>query len=166
MLCGTVEVDETWVGPRDRRPGDPDLWQENKAPVDALIVRGGNMQPRVYGEVTKDNLREAIDSTVKKDAVIMTDEYPAYRDIAGDYAGHETVNHSADEYVRGNAHVNTCESFFALLKRGIHGTFPHCGKQHLHRHADEFAYRWNYRKVSDAERTEAALRQAPGKRLV
>lgn len=166
MLGGTVEVDETWVGPRRRRPNGPNRWQDNKTPVVALIERGGNMRTQVYGKVTKDNLRQAIDSTVKKDAVLMTDENQAYKNITGDYAGHETVNHSADEYVRGNAHVNTAESFFALLKRGIHGTFHHCGKQHLHRYADEFAYRWNYRKVSDAERTEAALRQAPGKRLM
>jgi hypothetical protein len=65
-----------------------------------------------------------------------------------------------------SVHCNTAESFFALLKRGLYGTFHHCGKQHLQRYCDEFSFRWDHRKATDHQRTEAALRAAPGKRLL
>lgn len=79
--------------------------------------------------------------------------------------GHHTVNHGQGEYERDGAHVNTAESYFALLKRGVYGSFHHVSKKHLHRYCDEFSFRWNYRKATDGERTLAALRGAEGKRL-
>jgi len=76
------------------------------------------------------------------------------------------VNHSKDEYVgRDGQHVNTAESFFSLLKRGVYGTFHSVSEQHLQRYADEFAFRWNYRKADDFARANAVLRNAAGKRL-
>lgn len=63
-------------------------------------------------------------------------------------------------------HVNTAEAFFALPKRGIHGTFHHVSKRHLGRYADESSFRWNHRKVKDGVRTVAALKATEGKRLV
>ncbi len=74
--------------------------------------------------------------------------------------------HGKGEYARGTAHVNTAESFFSLLKRGVYGTFHHVSKRHLHRYATEFEFRWNHRKVKDGVRTVAALRATEGKRLV
>jgi len=75
------------------------------------------------------------------------------------------VRHAVREYARGNVHVNTAESFFALLKRGLVGTFHAVSKRHLHRYVNEFAFRWNHRRVEDGERTVAAIRGAVGKRL-
>jgi hypothetical protein len=63
------------------------------------------------------------------------------------------------------AHVNTCESFFSLLKRGVYGAWHHVSKEHLAKYANEFAFRWNQRKVSDGERTVEALKATPGKRM-
>jgi hypothetical protein len=97
---------------------------------------------------------------------LMTDEAPAYKSVGKEFSGHGSVNHSADEYVRGMFwHTNTAESFFALLKRGVFGSFHSVSEQHLQRYADEFAFRFNYRKVTDAERTDAVLRAIGGKRL-
>jgi hypothetical protein len=97
----------------------------------------------------------------------MTDEFSSYRGLGREFkGGHETVNHGDKEYVRGDVHVNTAESFFALLKRGVHGTFHHVSKQHLHRYCDEFGFRWDHRKATDGERTVAAIRQAGGKLLL
>jgi len=97
---------------------------------------------------------------------IMTNESPAYHGLGFSFAGgHQTVTHSKGEYVRGEVHINTAESLFALLKRGVHGTFPHVSKHHLHRYCDEFGFRWDHRKVTDGERTVAAIRQTAGKRL-
>jgi ISXO2-like transposase domain len=69
------------------------------------------------------------------------------------------------EYLRGDVTTNSAESYFALLKRGVHGTFHHISKEHLHRYCTEFAFRWTNRKTTDAERTTAALRKVVGKRL-
>ena len=79
---------------------------------------------------------------------------------------HETVNHSRKEYVRGDAHTNTVEGFFALLKRGIVGSFHSVSRQHLGRYVDEFAYRYDRRKMTDGDRTVAAIKASEGKRLI
>jgi hypothetical protein len=76
------------------------------------------------------------------------------------------VNHGNGEYTRGDAYTNFVESYFALLKRGVHGIFHHVSKTHLHRYCDEFSFRWNYRKVDDGERMIEAVRGATGKRLM
>jgi hypothetical protein len=63
------------------------------------------------------------------------------------------------------SHINTCESFFSLIKRGVYGAFHHVSKEHLHRYCDEFSFRWNTRKLTDGERMETALGMMEGKRL-
>ena len=77
----------------------------------------------------------------------MSDESNVYIGVGRDFAGHSSVNHSADEYVRlgGFAHVNAAESFFSILKRGVYGTFHSVSEQHLQRYVNEFAFRWNHR---------------------
>jgi len=69
-------------------------------------------------------------------------------------------------YVRGDIYTNTAESFFALIKRGVYGTFHAVSKKHLHRYISEFEFRWNHRKIDDGERTVAAIKSAEGKRLM
>ena len=96
---------------------------------------------------------------------MMTDESAIYPTIGREFAGHDTVRHGTFEYVRGEVHVNTAESFFALLKRGLIGTFHAVSKRHLHRYVNEFAFRWNHRRADDGERTAAAIRGADGKRM-
>ncbi len=88
-----------------------------------------------------------------------------YKQTGKLYASHEAVNHSKYEYVRGEAYTNTVESYFALLKRGLIGTFHHVGEQHLFRYMHEFDFRYNNRKVEDAERSDNALKGISGKRL-
>lgn len=96
----------------------------------------------------------------------MTDEWRSYRGIGAEFeGGHEVVLHSAGEYARGDANTNTVESYFALLKRGVMGSFHHISKQHLDRYCDEFSFRWDHRSVTDSDRALAAIRQAEGKRL-
>lgn len=95
----------------------------------------------------------------------MTDEFPSYRGLDREFARHRTVNHSVGEYVRDGAYTNTVESFFSLLKRGIVGAYHHVSKEHLHRYLAEFDFRFTARRMSDGERTMAAIRGAAGKRL-
>jgi transposase-like protein len=175
-LKGIVECDETYVGGKPRK-GERDALGNLvkhkrglgtlKTPVIALIERDGRARTRVVQEhVTANTLKSAIRENVNQQATIMTDELALYAGIGSEFAGgHQTVNHSKGEYARGSAHINTGESFFALLKRGVHGTFHHVSEKHLSRYCDEFSFRWNYRKVEDGERATAAIRGAEGKRL-
>ena len=100
-------------------------------------------------------------------AKIVTDELGSYSGIGEAFTGgHSTVNHSAKIYVNiDGEHVNTAESFNALLKRGHYGIFHQLSKKHLHRYCSEFEFRWNHRKVTDGERMIAAIKGVVGKRL-
>ena len=98
----------------------------------------------------------------------MTDDSAVYGPIGKDFASHVTVNHSAGEYTRtgGFHHTNTVESHFALLKRGVYGTFHNLSEAHLGRYLVEFDFRANTRHLTDAERSDAILTGAKGKRLM
>jgi transposase-like protein len=138
-----------------------------KTPVVAIIERQGNIKVRPVANVTGKTLRKALDEVVDKSARLCTDDLHAYRKIGREFAGgHGRVRHNILEYVSGEDHVNTCESFFALFKRGLHGTFHAVSKKHLHRYCSEFEFRWKTRKLNDGERLTAAIRKADGKRLM
>jgi len=111
------------------------------------------------------NLKRSIQEHVSTDAKLMTDELAAYKKIGKNFSDHQTVNHSKKEYARGEAGTNTVEGYFSLLKRGLTGTYHHVSPRHLHRYLDEFNFRYNARKDSDAERAFLALTKAEGKRL-
>ena len=99
----------------------------------------------------------------------MTDEAPTYKRVGKEFAGHGTVNHSIEEYVRGHFwHTNTVENYFSIMKRGITGTYFHVSPAHLKRYLAEFDFRYNERAalgVDDTERTDRAIKGAEGKRL-
>jgi transposase-like protein len=170
MLKGHVEADETYVGGKPRpgnNAGRKSGRGTSKTPVMVLVERDGKAHARVIKRVDARTLKGAIRELVHRDSMIFTDEWAAYRGIGKEYRwGHHTVNHSKGEYYRGGAHTNTAESYFALLKRGVTGSFHHVSKKHLHRYCEEFSFRWNYRKSDDGSRTIAAIEGAAGKRLM
>jgi hypothetical protein len=91
----------------------------------------------------------------------MTDERHTYEAIGRHLASHGTVNHGAEEYVRGEAHVNSAEGFFSIFKRGMTGVYQHCSEAHLHRYLAEFDFRYSNRVklgIDDTERTRRALK--------
>lgn len=141
MLQGTVEVDETYIGGKSRQ-GIRGRGSERKTPVLALVERNGKMRSRPVERVTAEELKGAIRDTVHPSARIVTDDLASYKGLGDEYeGGHGIVRHSAGEYVQGDAHTNTAESYFALLKRGVHGAFHDVSKHHLHRYCDEFEFR-------------------------
>jgi transposase-like protein len=166
LLKGAVEVDETFVGGKGRLCSK----YRRQTPVVALVERGGAMQARVVSNVTQHNLGRVLNECVSKDADVHTDEHSAYRQPLKDWKSHSTVVHSRGEYIRRNADgtvsgINHCESFFSLLKRGVYGSWHHVSREHLPKYANEFAFRWNTRGLTDGERMESALGMVTGKRL-
>lgn len=169
LLKGVVEVDETYIGGRPRKNGDKNKRGRGtkKTPVVALVERNGKMVSNPVKDVTAKTLKSAIREAVDKEARIMTDEWDAYHGIGEEFkGGHGVIRHSEGQYVNGDISTNTAEAFFALLKRGVHGTFHHISKKHLSRYCNEFSFRWDNRKVSDGERTENAIKGFVGKRLL
>jgi transposase-like protein len=166
LLKGVVEVDETFVGGK----GFLCTRGRRHTPVMALVERGGSMQARVVSNVTQKNLGQVLHECVSKDAIVNTDELPAYRKPLKEWAGHSAVVHSRREYSRRNpdgtvSGINHCESFFSLLKRGVYGAWHHVSREHLPKYANEFAFRWNTRGQTDGERMETAIGMVTGKRL-
>jgi len=167
-MTGTVEVDEAYIGGRPRA-GEYDKRLSpvaNKTPVVAMVQRNGSVRAMVMPTVNAKNLGKAIRENIDPSARLMTDEAPYYKKVGKEYADHQSVNHSAHEYARGDATTNTVEGFFSILKRGINGTFHAVSKKHLHRYVSEFEHRYNTRKLTDGERIVATIRKAEGKRLI
>ncbi len=167
-LSGIVEVDETYVGGKPRIRGKNKRGRgTKKTPVLVMVERDGVARTRVIADVTGPTLKTAIRDNVYRWSTIMTDDNRSYNGIGKEYVGgHQTTNHSRREYARGNVHSNTAESFFAILKRGVYGTFHAVSKKHLHRYVNEFEFRWNTRKIDDGKRLKAAIKGADGKRLM
>ena len=168
-LKGTVEVDETYIGGKPRKTENNNHKRgrgTDKAPVMVLVERNGRSVSRPVENVTGETLKSAIRETVHKKSVIMTDEWKSYRGIGKDFeGGHYVVNHGEGIYAVGIVNTNTAESYFAILKRGVHGTFHHVSKKHLFRYCDEFSFRWNHRRVNDGARVVRAIEGMEGKRM-
>lgn len=168
-----VEADETYVGGKDRnkhknkRQGRRGA--KGKEPVVVLVERDGSARSFHVPSVTAKTLRPIMQKHADPRSHLMSDEAPIYRTLAKHFEGrHTAVNHSAEEYVRmgGFAHSNTAESFFAILKRGVYGSFHAISEAHLHRYLAEFDWRYNARKVTDSERVAILLKATKGVRLM
>jgi transposase-like protein len=170
LLKGTVQVDEAYIGGKPRPGTGPHKRGRGtaKAPVMVLVEKDGRAHSRHVGRVDGSTVKAAIREMVDPSATIHTDELAVYNGIGEHFAGgHQSVNHAAGQYVGPNGETtNTAESYFALLKRGVIGTFHHVSKTHLPRYCDEFSFRWNGRKNSDAERRDETVVGAEGKRLM
>lgn len=169
----TIEADETFWGPKETVFKTGQGWvgvqgTGGKSKVMAVVERGGrarSMQTKVLSaDVAQKFLTENADTA----STLHTDEHRMYPKIGKKFAAHETVKHGMGEYARGSVTTNTVEGFFSVFKRGMKGTYQHCGEQHLQRYLAEFDFRYNNRKslgVDDVLRTETAVKGIVGKRL-
>jgi transposase-like protein len=161
-----VESDETFVG---RKPGTKvRRGHGHMNAVMALVERDGGVRSFHVPNVRAETLRAVLADHVSTNSRFMTDELKAYTEIGWNFASHETVKHSADEYVRGDVSTNTVEGFFSILKRGVYGTYQHISEAHLQRYLAEFDFRYSNREklgVNDVARASIALKGAKGKRL-
>jgi len=163
---GTVEVDETYFGKqaghiKGKRQGHMNA-------VLTLVERGGKSRTFHVDGTAISDLAPVIRENLSREAKLMTDTASWYTRLGKDYASHDTINHTQDEYVRGDVHTNTVEGFFSVFKRGMRGTYQHCAERHLHRYLSEFDFRYNTRTslgYSDLMRAEKAAEGIVGKRL-
>jgi transposase-like protein len=168
-----VEADETYVGGKERnkharKRNKKNIGGTGKEIVFSLVERKGQVRSQHVPDVTAKTLRPILVSQLDYKTFLNTDGAGQYRHMGEEFERHEMVNHEIDEYVRGDAHTNTVESYFATLKRGINGTYHHVSQQHLKRYLAEFDFRHNERSalgVGDAERMEKTMRGIEGKRL-
>ena len=165
-LRGIVEVDETFVG--GGREGGVRF--ERPSPVVALVERGGRARVKVVASVTQKNLGAVLQECVDQSAVVNTDEHPSYKHPLKAWKAHHAVNHSRGEYQRQNtdgsiASINTAESFFSWLKRGVVGAWHHVSPEHLPKYANEFAFRWSHRNITDGARMQRFVPMIANKRI-
>jgi transposase-like protein len=149
LLRGIVEVDETYVGgkkPARNRREAARTRMENKSIVMGAVARGGKVRVRVVPSAEARHVKAFIKDSVAGDAeAIYTDSHRSYRGIGDADTRHEYVDHSADEWVRGDVHTNTVESVWSLFDRAVIGAYHKLSKKHLAAYLDEFAFRFNNR---------------------
>jgi transposase-like protein len=172
-----VEADETYHGkqasPRGKnRYGQPYVKRGSgpagKRAIVALVERGGETRIFHVAVADKVTVGKIVRENVAKETRLHTDESSLYKASDEHFAAHETVRHSAKEYVRGDVHTNSAEGVFSIFKRGMKGIYQHCAEKHLHRYLAEYEFRYNHRVAlghSDIDRTLAAVRATEGKRL-
>jgi transposase-like protein len=169
-LSGEVEVDESFIGGKARNMHAAKRAQKitgtggkDKVIVMGMMERGGKVRASVIDNRRRKAVQARVREHVEAGSAIFSDELKSYEGLESDYQ-HAVINHAV-EYVNGNVHTNGMENFWSLLKRGLHGTYISVEPFHLFRYIDEQAYRFNHRKLSDAERFNIAVKGIVGKRL-
>jgi transposase-like protein len=193
-----VEADETYFGkpdvphvsPRrvaDGRPYIKGNKVRNSRAIVSLVERGGNVRSFHVAVADKTTVNKIVNENIARESQIHTDESQLYNDVADTFFAHETVKHTAKEYVRywnevtdqkrpdGKPLVktttittNSVEGYFSIFKRGMKGVYQHCQEKHLHRYLAEYDFRYNHRIVlgyNDGDRATLAVKNAAGKRL-
>jgi transposase-like protein len=168
-----VEVDETFIGPAKDifvtgRGWVKERGTGSKLKVISLVERGGRARPIKVDDLSASTIRRALFENVVLDSRLHTDEAQHYKAPGREFAAHERVNHSEEEYARGDVTTNTVEGFFSIFKRGMKGVYQHCGEQHLQRYLTEFDFRYSNRTalgVTDSQRATRLLKGIGGKRL-
>ena len=167
-----IEADTTYIGGREK---NKHVGKRRYAPggfgkqiVHSLVERGGRVRSHHIPNVSGATLRPILRAHADFRSALMTDTAGGYLHIGREFARHEMVDHGADEYVRGDAHSNTAENYFSILKRGVYGVFHHVSEAHLHRYLAEFDFRYSNRQAlgcDDLERADRILGGIVGKRL-
>ena len=146
-LSGIVEIDETYVGGKQRnKHADKKVEGRGavgKAPVLGMRQRGGKVIAMPIKMTDKGTIQDIIFKHVAEDTTIYTDEHGSYDGLDEEGYEHDTVNHSEGEYVDGNVHTNSIEAVWAVFKRGLKGIYHHVSVKHLGRYVDEYAFRLN-----------------------
>lgn len=165
MLANVVEVDETYVGGKNKnRHMKKRTPEPKKTPVLGIVERHGRVYAKKIAAPSTEIIMSVIEERIKPDALIMTDNSSAYKSLSKRYE-HMSVDHTTGEYVEGMAHTNTIEGYFSLLKRGVIGIYHFVSHKHLNHYCDEFSFRYNTRYLSDPQRFHRSVPMIEGKRI-
>ena len=176
---GVVEVDETIYGrasthPKGRRRKNAKITNSaHRNVILSLVERGGQVRSYHVEGSTVGQIIPIVTANISHEAQVMTDSAQLYKYRLGNFASHDRVDHSKEEYVRYELgrvviHTNTVENVFSVFKRGMRGVYQHCSEKHLHRYLAEFDFRYNNRMalgVNDEQRAAAIVKGIVGKRL-
>ncbi len=165
----SVEADEAYMGRKESNKHASKKLRRGrgsvgKTPVFGIKARNtGQVYARTVDSTDRETLHRLINKHVRKGHHIYTDEAVAYKKLHG--YRHKSVKHSVGQYVDDMAHTNGMESFWAMLKRGYHGTYHKMSPKHLDRYCNEFAGRHNIRELDTIEQMEEVVRQMNGRVL-
>lgn len=173
-LRGIIEIDETFVGGKERNKHEHKKLKAGRGSVGKTAVLGmrergkhGRTVAMVLPSTDAGTIQNEIHGAIEAGSQLYTDEFGAYTDLNGLFFQHDTCNHSAGQWVNGVAHTNSIESVWAVLKRGLHGIYHHASPKHLHRYVDEFAWRLNEGNViiHTLHRLDAFVDATAGRRI-
>ena len=166
-MAGPVETDETYIGGLEKNKHNSKKLKAGRGPVGKTAVVGmkdretNTVKATVVKRTDAATLQGFVNENREEGATVYTDEHRSYEGLDN----HESVKHSVSEYVKDQAHTNGIESFWAMLKRGYHGTYHHMSEKHLDRYVQEFSGRHNARPLDTAEQMTALTQSMVGKRL-
>jgi transposase-like protein len=165
-----IQADETYYGNTSKRSKSYRKGHSQKASIVALVEPGKHTRVfHMKGGANSVDVREVLVTNVDRKSTLVTDESALYTRVGKEFAGHEKMNHTGREYVNPRGFTtNNVENFFLQFKRGMRGTYIHCGEQHVQRYLNEFAFRYNNRSglgITDGERTARTMQGIEGKRL-
>ena len=168
LLEGDVETDEVFIGGREkwkhknkRTPNSRGRSTKSKTPVFGMVERGGKTRFRVVEDTKAATLEAEILPNVKPGSTVHSDEWIGYRGLSELYE-HEVIKHKEDEYVRGSVHTNTIENRWSHFRRTLTGTYHRVSPKHLHRYADESAFRLSTFELEEGERFDLSLAGCEG----